>query len=138
MWGRRGIRWSGAARAARLLALLALALQSLMPLGHAAAMSAAMQGADPATIVICTAEGPKQVHLAPDGSFQPVDESGKLPPACPGCPVGAAPAALTPTAAPIPILASAEIALVPLPDPAASPASPRYPPSHPRAPPLSV
>lgn len=128
--GRRG----GAA----LLALLALFLQSIMPLAHAAAMTAALRGADPSTIIICSAEGPKQVRLADDGTFVPVDQSGKLPPACPGCPVGASIAALPPPSQPS---IAAAFASVVLPAPVAataSPASPRHPPSHPRAPPISV
>jgi hypothetical protein len=117
------------------LALFALLLQSLMPIAHAAAM---LSLAGPDTLVICTADGPKQVHLAEDGSLQPVEQNGKLPPACPGCKTG-------PTAPALPArkhiaLAGTAVAavLVPSFDPAASPASPRYPPSHPRGPPASV
>jgi hypothetical protein len=140
MRGWRGLRQRGGGigRVARLLALLALALQSLMPLAHAAAMAAALGGADPGTIVICTAEGPQQVHLAEDGTITPVDRDGKLPPACPGCPVGAAPSALLPVGGTVLAIAIAAVALPPSLDPAAAPSSPRYPPSHPRAPPTTV
>ncbi|WP_162915159.1 DUF2946 family protein [Desertibaculum subflavum] len=120
---------------ATLLALLALFLQAIMPLAHAAAMAAQ---AVPGILVICTAEGPKQVRIADDGSFEPVDQTGKLPPACPGCPIGAPASALPPPAQPEIGVALTTIELPPRIEPAASPASPRYPPSHPRAPPASV
>jgi len=120
---------------APLLALVALILQSLVPIAHAAAMAAY---AAPGTIVICTAEGLKQVHVAEDGSLQPVEPSGKLPPACPGCPIGGSVAALLPPGQPEIGIAFAASLLPPPAGPAASPASPRYPPSQPRAPPASI
>ena len=120
---------------APLLALVAVILQSLVPIAHAATMAAQ---AGPGTIVICTAEGPKQLHIADDGSLHPVEPAGKLPPACPGCPVGASTAALLPPSGPEVGFAFAGSILPPPTDPAAVPASPRYPPSQPRAPPASI
>lgn len=128
-------RRSGRGGVTSLLALCALILQSLMPLAHAAAMVSQIV---PGTIVICTAEGPKQARIAHDGSLQPVEQSGKLPPACPGCPTGAQAAALPPPTQPAIAISVISAVLPPRADPAASPASPRYPPSHPRAPPASV
>ena len=128
-------RRSGRSGFTSLLALLALILQSLMPLAHAAAMVAQIA---PGTIVICTSEGPKQARIAHDGSLEPVEQTGKLPPACPGCPTGVQSAALPPPTQPAIAIAVASTEVTLRVDPAASPASPRYPPSHPRAPPASV
>lgn len=120
---------------APLIALVALLLQSLIPIAHAAAM-AARAGSD--SIVICTAEGPKLFHLAEDGSLEPVEQSGKLPPPCVGCPVGPGATPLVPVQQAEIGRVAAALYLPPPTDPAASPASPRYPPSQPRAPPTSL
>jgi len=125
--GRRGV--------AAALGVLALLLQTFLPWVHAAAMASA----DPGTIILCTADGPKAYILDIEGTARPAgaDQAVELPPACPGClgaPVLAAILPLQPAFGPADRPADPPVLLERI---AAAPEA-RAGPSQPRAPPASL